>query len=160
MCTILLRCVRFKLLRYWCQLEKYNWKLFSQSVQYVNTVSYVCLIPICTDSFKIKNLPPPARQCEIARITWNYYRSQTELRKGNVFTPVRDSVHRGRCTPPRQIPPGRPPPDRALPLGRHPPGQASPVPLHQTVRILLECILVKGVFSLKIVKPQTIRQKR
>ena len=30
-----------------------------------------------------------------------FYRPQTKLRKGNVFTPVCDSVHRGRRTPPQ-----------------------------------------------------------
>ena len=42
------------------------------------------------------------------------YRPQTKLRKGNVFTPVSDCVHRGVYTPPgRHPPPGKPP-------GRHP----------------------------------------
>ena len=52
------------------------------------------------------------------------YRPQTKLQKGNVFTPVCDSVHRrGRCTPPGQTPP----------LGRHTPRQTPP-PLRQTPR--------------------------
>ena len=62
----------------------------------------------------------------------NFYRPQTKLRKGNVFTPVCVSVHGGGVHPPRQThaAPGRhiPPPPRG--------------PLQWTVRILLECILV------------------
>ena len=38
----------------------------------------------------------------------NIYRPQTNLRKGNVFTPVCDSVHRGGVHPPGRH---RPPPD-------------------------------------------------
>ena len=60
----------------------------------------------------------------------NFYRPQTKLRKGNVFTPVCVSVHGGVYTP----------------LGRHtPPWQTLPPPRgppQWTVRILLECILV------------------
>ena len=69
-----------------------------------------------------------------------------------------NSVHReGRCTPPRQTPPGltpspgRPPGQTHTPLDRHPPeqthtpGQTPPPirrPVQRTVRILLKCILV------------------
>ena len=89
-----------------------------------------------------------------------------KLWKGNVFTPVCDSVHGGgvhpKQTPPRQTPLGRhhpgrhPPPSRhplcRHPLGRHllrqtpppPPTRQTPPrrPMQRTVRILLECILV------------------
>ena len=57
-----------------------------------------------------------------------YYRPQTKLRKGNVFTPVCQSFCSWGClpsacwdTPPWQTPPGRHPPGRHTPLGRHPP---------------------------------------
>ena len=73
-----------------------------------------------------------------------FYRSQTKLRKGNVFTPVCQSFcsQGGVCpsacwdthTPPSRHPPGQ----RPLPPGRHPPNRWL---LLWTVRILLECIL-------------------
>ena len=61
------------------------------------------------------------------------YRPQTNLRKGNVFKPVCQSVHRGRgvclsaCWADN-------------PLGQTPPW--ADTPLQRTVCILLECILV------------------
>ena len=78
--------------------------------------------------------------------------SATKLRQGNVFTRVCHSVH-GGCLPQCMLgytPLGRHPPCRSP--GQTPPGQTPslgrhPLPtsrrlLHQTVRILLECILV------------------
>ena len=48
-----------------------------------------------------------------------YYRPQTKLRKGNVFTPVCDSVHGGRGvrlkTTPGQTPPGQTPARQTTP---------------------------------------------
>ena len=87
-----------------------------------------------------------------------YYRPQTKLQKGNVFTPVCHPVHRGEVypptqTPPRQTPsPGQTPPRQTPPLlGKHPPGRLPPPrrrPLQWTVRILLESILVLFRFQL------------
>ena len=58
--------------------------------------------------------------------------------KGNVFTPVYDSIHRGGFTPPLA--------DTQPPRADTPPRW----PLQRTVRILLECILVQ--FSLHLVE--------
>ena len=77
------------------------------------------------------------------------YLPQTKLRKGDVFTPVCQSfcsqgVYPSACwdmPPPGQTPPGRHPP-RAQPPGQTPPPPPSRRLLLQTVRILLECILV------------------
>ena len=62
-----------------------------------------------------------------------YYRPQTKLREGNVFTPVCDYVHRGRCTPPlADIPlpltdtPWQTHPQADTPLGRYPTGRHPP----------------------------------
>ena len=61
---------------------------------------------------------------------------------------VKNSVHRGRCTSPRQTPlgrhtpPSRHPPWADIPLGRHPPPMRRLV--QRTVRILLECIFVSN----------------
>ena len=65
-----------------------------------------------------------------------FYRPQTKLQEGNVFTPVYDSVHREGVS---QDGMGR----RGVCVGggcRPPPRR----PLKRTVRILLECILVSG----------------
>ena len=82
-------------------------------------------------------------------VSWKVvnYRPQTKLRKGNVLTSVcqefcpwgEGSVHPLTDTP-RQIPPGRHTPGRH-PLSRHPLAD-TPTKMQQTVRILLECILV------------------
>ena len=82
-----------------------------------------------------------------------FYCAQMKLQKGNVLhLSVSHSVHRGRCTPPRQTPPRQTPPGRHLdtPLadtpsladtpGRHPPSPRQP--LQRTIPILLECFLV------------------
>ena len=61
----------------------------------------------------------------------SFYRPRMKLRKGNVFTPVCDSVHAGGFTPPWAATSPR--------QSRHPPAR---YPMHRTVRILLECILV------------------
>ena len=53
----------------------------------------------------------------IDNVLSHFYRPQTKLRKGNVFTPVSYSVHRAGClpqcmlgyTPPADTPQGRPP---------------------------------------------------
>ena len=69
-----------------------------------------------------------------------FYRPQTKLRKGNVFTPVCHSVHRGSAP----VRAGIHPPETHT-LGRHRPGHPPPPGrrlLLRTVRILLECILV------------------
>ena len=87
------------------------------------------------------------------------------LPQGNVFTPVCHSVHRGAVClsagwdthTPWQTPPGQTSPWADTPWvdtpwtdlpARHPPGQILPSRrlLQRTVRILLECILVKSVF--------------
>ena len=79
------------------------------------------------------------------------YHPQTKLGKGNVFTPVCNSVYR-RCTPPGRHtsslgrhPLGRHLPRRHTPSWQTPPGRHTPrqtPPLQRTIRILLECILV------------------
>ena len=51
-----------------------------------------------------------------------FYRPQTKLRKGNVFIPVCDSVHRGEgIHPSRQtpLPPGQTPPRQTPPWADH-----------------------------------------
>ena len=86
---------------------------------------------------------------------WNYYnghltfyRPQTKLRKGYVFTSVCHSVHWGGCLPQCMLeythPQADTPTGQTPPFGRHPPGQTRPTRylLQRTVRILLECILV------------------
>ena len=107
------------------------------------------------DTYQIKKIshePPMEFLC---------YRPQQQLRKGNIFTLVCDSVHRGGVwadSPPGRHPLGRHLPWADAPLGRHPSGQTAPLgrhplgagqisplprqPLQLTVRILLECILV------------------
>ena len=92
-----------------------------------------------------------------------FYRPQTKLREGNVFTPVCDSVQGGGCiqacsgqgcTSHRQIPHGKTPPRHTPPWadipgqtfpGRHPPSPRRA--LKRAVRILLECILFRIVES-------------
>ena len=100
-----------------------------------------------------------------AKRTSYFYRPQTKLRKGTVFT-SRCPVHGRGClpkcmlgytpwadTPQADIPsPGQtPPPLRRHPLGRHSLGRHPPLARHpspsrrllpQAVHILLECILV------------------
>ena len=79
-----------------------------------------------------------------------YYRPQTKLRKGNVFTSVCQEfcpqVGVSARHPPGRL--GRHPP--TLPPGRHAPGQSPHPkrrrPLQRMVRILLECILVSCYF--------------
>ena len=86
------------------------------------------------------------------------YRPQRSWGQGNIFTPVRHSVHGGGGVCLRQTPPGadtHPPPGQT-PLGQTPPGSGLSTPppgsrLRHTVnerpvRILLECILVFGLF--------------
>ena len=88
----------------------------------------------------------------LLHFTIDFYRPQTKLLKGNVFTPVtsvcsqgggvhpRADTPQGRHNPP---PPTDIPPQQTPPPGRHPTRQTPPRrPLQQTVRILLECILV------------------
>ena len=99
-------------------------------------------------SFQVGLFPPPlyhpfsfvdklrrlALQLVVKReVNVLYYRPQTKLQKGNVFTPVchpvyRDKVYPPTQTPPRQIPsPGQTPPRQTPPLlGRHPPGRLPP----------------------------------
>ena len=63
-----------------------------------------------------------------------FYRPQTKLRKGNVFTSVCQEF--------------RPQGEMYTPLWADTPGQTTTYirrPLQQTVRILLECIIVKFV---------------
>ena len=84
-------------------------------------------------------LRPPGRRkrmrlqiCLSSSTAVSCYRPQTKLRKGNVFTSV--------CLPQCML--------GYTPLGRHPQADTPPTPtpsrrlLQQTVRILLECILV------------------
>ena len=92
-----------------------------------------------------RSLPPPKilGQKAKSKVYCLYYRPQTKLRKGNVFTSVSRILSTGKGVS------GRHPLDR---LGRHPPGRQTPPPradilpsrrlLQRTVRILLECILV------------------
>ena len=76
----------------------------------------------------------------------SFYRPQTKLWKGNVFTSVcQEFCPRGvypsmhwADPPTGQAAPGKHPP-RQTPPGRHPPSRWL---LQRTVRILLECILV------------------
>ena len=56
---------------------------------------------------------------------FTYYRPQTKLRKGNVFTPVCDSVHRGEVTPPGQTPLYPLPETPTAADGTHPAGMHS-----------------------------------
>ena len=85
--------------------------------------------------------PLASLMLQLCQLPVSYYRPPKKLRKGNVFTPVCDSVHRGGYT---HTSLGRHPPADTT-LGRHPPPQAdSPQgrPLQRTVGILLECILM------------------
>ena len=85
--------------------------------------------------------------------------SATQLRQGNVFTPVCHSVHGGggclaEAPPPRADTPGQTAPwtNNPLPLGRHPLGRHNPPrDGHYRVRILLECILVMSATGSKII---------
>ena len=113
---------------------------------------------------------------KVLQMTQHFYRQQTKLRKGNVFTTVcQEFCPRGVYTSlwadtslARHIPmqtspwPDTPGADTSLArhplaiyssLGRHP---HSPPParwlLQQTVRILLECILVFYYFKVVLVK--------
>ena len=73
--------------------------------------------------------------------TSDYYRLQTKLRKGNVFT----SVCQEFCPQGREvcIPACMGQGELCIPLGRYPPADTPPrQPLQWTVRILLECVLV------------------
>ena len=94
----------------------------------------------------------PITLCAVSN--WAYYRPQTQLRKGNVFTLVCQSfcsrgvsaqcmlgyTPLGRHTP--LLFSNTPQPDTTL-LGRHPPSRRL---LLRTVRILLECIVVTFTF--------------
>ena len=74
-----------------------------------------------------------------------FYRPQTKLREGNVFTPVCYSVHRVGCTPPVHTP-ETPLPWTPLPTWTHSPvtpGHPHPSTVNKRAeRILLECFLV------------------
>ena len=59
--------------------------------------------------------------CIINQIRLLFYLPQMKFRKGNVFTPVCDSVHRGRY-----IPPWAETPSRETPPADTPPGQTPP----------------------------------
>ena len=62
------------------------------------------------------------------RTKCSYYRPQTKLRKGNVFTPVCQSFcSQGVCIPACT---GHTLPGQTLPLGRHPPGRHPPRQTH------------------------------
>ena len=70
-----------------------------------------------------------------ADIGFNHYRPQTKLQKGNVFTPVCDSVHGGGVHLPWQTnthPPNRHPPVDT-PTGRHPHGRHIPPPSEMVI---------------------------
>ena len=73
-----------------------------------------------------------------------FYRPQTKLRKGNVFTSVCQEFcpRRGVSTPPRQTPPTWA--DTTTPKQTRPPSRRL---LQRTVHIILECILVISVKS-------------
>ena len=75
-------------------------------------------------------------QCQFMLDTDYFYRQQRSCGKVMFFTPVCHSVHWGMSSThtPWQKPPRQTPPWADIPLGRR--------LLHQTVRILLECILV------------------
>ena len=79
----------------------------------------------------------------------NNYRQQQSCGKGNVFTPICDSVHRG-VSPWQSPPPDRdPPPRQRSPLNKDPPNspptETPPYGNERAVLILLECILVFGI---------------
>ena len=63
-----------------------------------------------------------------------YYRPQRSCGQGNIFTPVRHSVHRGGGLPQRPPPAKETPPETGTPT-RHTVNE-------RPVRISLECILV------------------
>ena len=99
--------------------------IVSMYLVYFNCL-YVCIK--ITDQDYIGRIPLLLRDripCNFSSIRWNYfYRPPTKLWKGNAFTGVCHSVHRGGVVVP---PPRTVPPLRAVPLPRpHYPG---PYPL-------------------------------
>ena len=89
-------------------------------------------------------------------VNFCFYRPQTKLREGNVFTPVCYSAHKGGvwiggCAPPRH------PPD-THPCGHRPvstPWTHTPTMVNkQAVRILLECFLV--VLWIDVIAPMSL----
>ena len=85
-----------------------------------------------------------------------FYRPQTKLWKGNVFTPVCDSVHRSGAS--GQTPPGRAlsgtPPGQTTwadtPLGRHPPPEMATAADGTHPTGMHSCIILQFSFSAKI----------
>ena len=91
---------------------------------------------------------------------FSFYRPQTKLREGIVFTPVCDSVHggggvypsmqwAGGVHPARQTPPGQTPPRETPPPRRQ---------LKRALRILLEYILVITSFNLPVYHLQYVAE--
>ena len=66
---------------------------------------------------------PGSTQNSYVKFIRVFYRRQTKLRKGNIFTPICQSFcSQGGCTPPTQTSPGRHPLSGQTPLpNRHPP---------------------------------------
>ena len=102
--------------------------------------------------FNVKNmnprfLPPAHEVCE------GHVFTSVCLSTGGVSAQLHAGIHPlgPEADPPGQTPPGQTPPGQTPP-GRHPPGHTSQPDApwadtpQQTVRILLECILVKSVF--------------
>ena len=99
-------------------------------------------VPVFRSSLSLDQTPPTYSHWSSRLITVR----KRKLRKGNVFTPVCDFVHRGEVYTPswQTLPwqthtPGRHP-LADIPPGRHPPSTRRP--LQRTVCIILECILV------------------
>ena len=71
-----------------------------------------CRYPLDADPHHMQTPPRYMVNKWAVRILLHFYRLQTKLRKGNVFTPVCDSVQGGGVHLPRQThtPPGRHPP--------------------------------------------------
>ena len=87
----------------------------------------------------------------------DFYRQQTKLREGNVFTPVCDSVHGGGVYPSMHQR-SHNALARHSPPGRHPLGQIPPTRMvnERAVRILLECILVSWYIDTQSLTPWSL----
>ena len=119
---------------------------FSQNIHTINSQMHEQVFMHC-------NLKPFNHNAKhkSQRPNLNFYRPQTKLRKGYVFTPVCHSVHKGVSAPVHagiHIPWDQThPPGADTPRKQTPPRTDTPRSrqlLLWTVHILMECILVTG----------------